>query len=155
MCDEGSSFRSTDAARIARDHFWHGIGQPGENHERMEIVHPPPRNVVVQTTLRREGCEEQTLGSVTKLAQGQWLVLLSASAEETCVRDGVARGRTPWISKFSGLRHCSAKVRSLQPAMRQKVRQCSRDRGDVQRTHGCKRQAAGATRPNPGEHFAD
>ena len=54
MSDEGPSsiLRGPffDADRIARDHFWHGIGQPCKNHERMEIVHPPPQNVVVQST---------------------------------------------------------------------------------------------------------
>ena len=55
---------------VPRDHFWYGIGQPGENHERHEIVHLPPQNVVVQTNLEEGSGEEQTLGSVHQICSG-------------------------------------------------------------------------------------
>ena len=67
--------------RVARDCLRHGLGQPGENHKRMEIVRPPPQNAVVQTTQRRKGGEEQTLGSVHQICTRTVVELLSASAE--------------------------------------------------------------------------
>ena len=118
----GIPFR--EAARVARDCLWHGVGQPGENHERMEIVRPPPQNAVVQTIQRREGGEEQTLGSVhqicTRTVVGA-VVRQRRSVEklpQTCVRDGVARGWTPWISGFSGLPTRWRARQSLQGARR-------------------------------------
>ena len=37
---------------------------------------------------------------------------------QTCVRDGVARGWTPWISESSGLRHCSRHALEGSPPVR-------------------------------------
>ena len=84
--DEGPSSILTrgvpfcDAARFKRDHFWHGIGQPGENHETMEIVHPPPRMLLFKPLGGRK-VKNKLLDRFTKFAQGQRLELLSASAE--------------------------------------------------------------------------